>query len=78
MAGDSASPSRKTDISVYVSKMKGGQPLANTYAGKLGEPRMGGNNFSFVRFDDLNSTVVSALAAEADGLFRAGPENSVR
>src|SRR5579859_1289641 len=69
---------QKNYISVYVTMTKAGKPLASTYRGKLGELRMGGNNFSFVRFDDLKPTALSALFAEAARIFRKDPENPVR
>jgi hypothetical protein len=62
---------QKSYISVYLSVTKDGAPLVQRYAGGLGERRMGGNNFSFVRFDDLNLANVSALMAEADRIFTA-------
>jgi hypothetical protein len=49
-----------------------------TYARKLGELRMGGNNFSFERFDDLRTPALSKLLAEVAGIFRSDPENPVR
>ena len=55
---------QKSYISVYLSTPK--DDLVQSYAGRLGECRMGRNNFSFVRFDDLNLAAVSALLAEAD------------
>jgi hypothetical protein len=55
---------QKSYISVYLSVTKDGAPLVQSYAGRLGECRMGRNNFSFVRFDDLNSAIVSALLTE--------------
>ena len=59
---------QKSYISVYLSINKAGAPLVQSYAGRLGECRMGRNNFSFVRFDDLNAATVSALLTEADQL----------
>jgi hypothetical protein len=60
---------QKSYISVYLSIAKDGAPLVDSYAGRLGEFRIGRNNFSFVRFDDLNLATVSALLAEADQIF---------
>ena len=62
---------QKSYISVYLSGTKDDAPLVRSYAGRLGECRMGRNNFSFVRFDDLNLATVSALFAEADQIFNA-------
>jgi hypothetical protein len=59
-------------ISVYLSVTKDGASLVQAYAGRLGECRMCRDNFSFVRFDDLNFATVSALLAEADQIFNAG------
>jgi len=64
---------QKSYISVYLSVTKDGAPLVQSYAGRLGECRMGRNNFSFVRFDDLNPATVSALLAEADRIFNGKP-----
>lgn len=64
---------QKSYISVYLSLpesvTKAGAPLVQSYAGRLGECRAGRNNFSFVRFDDLNVAAVSALVAEAERIF---------
>ena len=64
---------QKSYISVYLSITKDGAPLVQSYAGRLGECRMGRNNFSFVKFDYLNLASVSALFAEADQIFNADP-----
>src|ERR1700730_17174134 len=69
---------QKNYISVFVSVTKAGSPLVPAYEGKLGELRMGGNNFSFVRFDDLRSPALSSLFAEARSIFRSDPENPGR
>lgn len=69
---------QKNYISVYVAVTRNGAAIVRAYAGKLGELRAGGNNFSFERFDDLNAPVLSSLFAEVAGIFRADPENPVR
>src|SRR5690348_11685769 len=69
---------QKNYISVYVSLTRGGKPLVPFYAGKLGEKRMGGNNFSFERFADLKAPAVASLFAEAAAIFKADRENPVR
>jgi hypothetical protein len=69
---------QKNYISVYVAVTKAGLPLVPSYAGRLGELRTGGNNFSFEKFDDLNAASVSALFAEAAGIFQADPGNPAR
>jgi hypothetical protein len=61
---------QKSYISVYLSVPKDGD-LVQSYAGRLGECRMGRNNFSFVRFDDLNLATVSALLTEADEIINS-------
>ena len=55
---------QKNYISVYVSVTKDGEPIVQTYAGALGALRIGRNNFSFARFDDLNISALSSLVAE--------------
>jgi hypothetical protein len=69
---------QKNYISVYVAVTRGGKPLVSCYAGKLGELRSGGNNFSFVAFDDLKAPAVTALFTEAADIFKADKENPVR
>jgi hypothetical protein len=69
---------QKNYISVYMAVTKAARPLLQGYAGKLGELRSGGNNFSFEAFDDLNTTQLSKLFAEADSIFKSDVENPVR
>jgi len=69
---------QKNYISVYVAVTRGGKPLVSCYAGKLGELRAGGNNFSFEAFVDLKAAAVAALFAEAADIFKADQENPVR
>ncbi len=69
---------QKNYISVYVSVTKAGASIVQSYAGRLGELRSGGNNFSFEKFDDLKVPAVSALFAEVARIFKADPENPVR
>jgi hypothetical protein len=69
---------QKNYISVYVAVTRNGKPLVPLYAGKLGEKRMGGNNFSFEKFADLKADAVASLFAEAAAIFRADRENPVR
>lgn len=64
-------------ISVYLSILKDGAPLIQSYAGKLGEYRVGSNNFSFRKYDELDPGTTSALFAEADHLFNSDPAHSV-
>jgi hypothetical protein len=65
-------------ISVYLSITKDGAPIAQSYAGRLGELRMGRNNFSFEKFDDLNLNALSSLLAEAANIFESDRDNPVR
>lgn len=69
---------QKNYISVYVTVTRQGVPIVSRYAGKLGELRVGGNNFSFERFGDLKQDAVSDLFAEVAAIFEADPENPVR
>ena len=62
---------QKNYISVYLSVAKNGVPLVQSYSGKLGELRSGTNNFSFERYEDLVTPVVSSLFAEAEKIFSA-------
>ena len=66
---------QKNYISVYFAITEGGAAVTDPYAGRLGELRMGRNNFSFERFDDLNLSAVAALFSEAAQIFVADPEN---
>jgi hypothetical protein len=69
---------QKNYISVYLSITKDGAPIAQSYAGRLGELRMGRNNFSFEKFDDLNTEALSSLFAEAADIFKSDVDNPVR
>jgi hypothetical protein len=69
---------QKNYISVYLSITKDGTPIAQSYAGRLGELRMGRNNFSFEKFDDLNTEALSSLLAEAADIFKSDGDNPVR
>ena len=67
---------QKNYISLYFAVDKDGAPIVDFYKGRLGELRTGQNNFSFVRFADLNAETLSSLAAEAAAIFGARPEGS--
>ncbi|MEZ2333578.1 hypothetical protein AB6802_27985 [Mesorhizobium sp. RCC_202] len=69
---------QRSYISVYVSVAVDGHPIVDRYRGKLGETRSGRNNFSFVRFDELEAEMVAKLVAETASMFNADPENPVR
>jgi hypothetical protein len=64
---------QKNYISAYFAVRKDGAPLTSAYAGRLGESRMGRNNFSFERFDDLSKAAVSSLIAETAAIYAADP-----
>jgi hypothetical protein len=49
--------------------------VTDPYAGRLGELRMGGNNFSFKRFEDLDLSTATSLFKEAADVFEANPRN---
>lgn len=49
--------------------------MTGPYAGRLGELRMGRNNLSFERFDDLDLSATAALFTEAAQVFDADPDN---
>ncbi len=65
-------------ISVYLSITKDGTPIAQSYAGRLGELRMGRNNFSFEKFENLNIKALPSLLAEAANIFESDGDNPVR
>lgn len=69
---------QKNYISVYLSIAKDGAPIARDFAGALGAIRMGDNNFSFEKYDDLRVPAVTRLFAEAARIFAADPDNPVR
>jgi hypothetical protein len=60
-------------ISVYLSVMKDGAPLMQSYTGMLGELKVGHNNFSFRTWDELNVPGLSGLFAEAERIFLSDP-----
>jgi hypothetical protein len=62
-------------ISVYFAVTKRGAAVTDPRAGRLGELRMGRNNFSFERFDDLDLSTAAAFFSEAAQIFAADPEN---
>lgn len=62
---------QKNYVSVYVSVTKDDVPLVQSYSGKLGETKSGRSNFSFEKYDDLVTPVVSSLFAEAEEIFTA-------
>jgi hypothetical protein len=66
---------QKNYISVYFAVTRRGAAVTDPYAGRLGELRMGRNNFSFERFDDLDLSTAAALFSEAAYIFASDPEN---
>jgi len=69
---------QKNYISVYFAINKDNAPITRPYAGKLGELRMGQNNFSFEKFSDRNIAALSSLFAQAASLFKSDPDNAIR
>jgi hypothetical protein len=69
---------QKNYVSIYIAVTKAEKPIVPAYAGKLGEKRVGRNNFSFERFDDLDAAGVSSLVAEVGRIFASDPENPIR
>jgi len=69
---------QKNYISIYIAVTKAEKPIVAAYAGKLGEKRVGRNNFSFERFEDLNTAGVSSLVAETGRIFESDPKNPIR
>src|SRR6185312_3971780 len=69
---------QKSYVSVYISVTKEGVPIVSTYRGRLGELRMGGNNFSFERFADLDVKATSSLIGEVEAIFKLDADNPVR
>jgi hypothetical protein len=69
---------QKSYISVYFAVRRGGRPITERYVGKLGELKMGRNNFSFENFDDLNADALKALLLEAETIFAKDPIYQMR
>jgi hypothetical protein len=69
---------QKNYISVYLSVTKDGASIVKPYVGKLGELRAGGNNFSFVKFDELDTKALAALFHEVATIARLDPDNPAR
>ena len=62
---------QKNYISVYISVRKDGRQILPRHARTLGAVRAAENNFSFVRFDDLDAATLGALVAEVGEAFAA-------
>jgi hypothetical protein len=69
---------QKNYISVYISVTRGGSSVVKSYVGKLGELRAGGNNFSFEKFDELDTKALASLFREVETIVRSDPDNPVR
>ena len=67
---------QKNYISVYFVVTKRGAAVTDPYAGHIGELRMGRNNFSLERFDDLESSTAAALFSYSIALERADEASS--
>jgi hypothetical protein len=66
---------QKNYISVYLSVMKDGAPLIRFYSSKLGQLRVGRNNFSFRTYEDLDVLLLASLFAEAEQIFQSDPRH---
>jgi hypothetical protein len=64
---------QKNYISVYLSVVKVGASLVKPYAGRLGEMRVGHNNFSFEKYENLEARALASLFAEAEQIFHSDP-----
>ena len=64
---------QKNYISVYLSVMKDGASLIQLHSDKLGQLRLGHNNFSFRRYEDLDVRLLASLLAEAEQIFQSDP-----
>jgi len=69
---------QKNYISVYVSVTRNGKPLVALYSKRLRALRSGRNNFSFIKFSDLDATALTKLIAELAGILKSDPDNPVR
>ena len=69
---------QKNYMTIYTSVVKGGAPIVDQYRGKLGELRSGGNNFSFVTFDQLDRDALAALIKDIEDTVQKDPIGSLR
>jgi hypothetical protein len=63
---------QKNYISVYLSVNRNGAPLSSFYVGRLGASRMGENNLSFEKLDQLHREGLAELFSEAERIFVTG------
>ena len=66
---------QKNYISVYLSVMKDGASLIQLYSGKLGQLKLGRNNFSSRMYEDLDVRLLASLFAEAEQIFQSDPRH---
>jgi hypothetical protein len=69
---------QKNYISVYFAVTKLGAAVTDPCAGRLGELRVSRNNFSFERFDDLDSSPAAAFVQRGRASFRRRPRQCFR
>jgi hypothetical protein len=69
---------QKSYISVYFAVRRNDKPITERYVGKLGELKVGRNNFSFDKFDDLKVDALKALLLEAETIFTTDPSYRMR
>jgi hypothetical protein len=69
---------QKNYISVYFAVTKRGAAVTDPYVGRFGELRMGRDNFSFERFDDLDLCTAAALFQRGRASFRHRPGQCFR
>ncbi len=69
---------QKNYISVYLSVTRNQTPLVRWYADALNCLRSGANNFSFEKYDDVDTDVLRRLLSEAAKIFASDPKNPIR
>jgi hypothetical protein len=69
---------QKNYMTLYTSVFKDDAPIVDQYIGRLGELKAGINNFSFVRFDQLDRDAVAALVKDIGDTVQLDPIGSLR
>ncbi|HLM87467.1 MAG TPA: hypothetical protein VK284_00350 [Streptosporangiaceae bacterium] len=69
---------QKNYMTLYTSVFKDDAPIVDQYIGRLGELKAGINNFSFVRFDQLDRDAVAALVKDIGDTIQLDPIGSLR
>jgi hypothetical protein len=69
---------QKNYISVYFAVTRRGTAVTDPYTGRLGELRMGRNNFSFEKFNDLDLCNRGSLVQRGSANFRGRPGECFR